>query len=179
MNTVKKLVFVPVALLLLLGTVDQVDAATTGTSDVILEASATAEINIVDASITLTPNQTDYETGYVSAEGASGIDVQVRTNSSTGAVLRVQCADAVPEITLTDLLFKTQTAPIGAGSTAQNTYIAITAADQDLWDATVAVAAYTTIQTDIRVQNLWNYPDPGGAGTTTYTNTLTYSVVVQ
>jgi hypothetical protein len=179
MNAVKKLVSVPVASLLLLSVVGPVDGATTGTSDVILEASSTAEINIVDASITLTPNQTDYETGYVSAEGAAGIDVQIRTNSSTGAILRVQCADAVPEITLTDLLFKTQTAPIGAGATSQNTYTAITAADQDLWDTTVSAPTYTTIQTDIRVQNLWDYPDPGGAGTTTYTNTLTYTVVVQ
>jgi hypothetical protein len=151
-------------------------AATSGTSDVILNAAATAEINIVDASITLNPTQTDYENGYVSAEGAPGIDVQIRTNSSTGAILRVLCADAVPEITLTDLLFKTQTAPGGAG-TSQSTYTAVTAVDQDLWTSTIAEPSWTTIQTDIRVQNLFNYPAAGGG--TNYTNTLTYSVVVQ
>ena len=43
----------------------------------------------------------------------------------------------------------------------------------------MSAPTYTTVQTDIRVQNLWDYSDPGGAGTTTYTNTLTYTVVVQ
>ena len=175
MTTLRKSAIVPLAFLVLLGAATQAYAATSGTSDVILQASATAEINIVDASITLSPNQTDYETGYISAEGAPGIDIQIRTNSSTGAILRVLCADGVPEITLTDLLFKTQTAPGGAGS-SQSSYTAITAANQDLWSTTVA-ASWTTIQTDIRVQNLWNYPDLGGG--TTYTNPLTYSVVVQ
>jgi hypothetical protein len=153
-------------------------AATTGTSDVILEADATVEISITDASITLTPGQVDYEANLISAEGAAGIDVDIRTNSSTGAVLNVKCDDAVPDITLTDLLFKTQTAPGGAG-TSQNTYTAITAADQSLWTTTTTSSSWTTIQTDIRVQNLWDYSDAQGGGTTSYTNTLTYTVVVQ
>ena len=178
MTKLFRIVCVAPALLFALAIVSQGNAATSGTSDVVLEATATAEINIVDASITLTPNQTDYETGYVSAEGANGIDVQIRTNSSTGAVLSVNCSDASPEIALADLLFKTQTAPGGAGS-SQSTYTAITAADQDLWSTTTTSASWTTIQTDIRVQNLWNYPDPGGGGVTTYTNTLTYTVAVQ
>ncbi len=176
MFSMKKIV--PLAALVLVVTAGSVYAATTGTSDVILEASATAQLNIIDASITLTPNQTDYETGYVSAEGAAGIAVDIRTNSSTGAILRVNCGDGSPEITLTDLLFKTATAAGGAGST-QASYTAITAADQDLWSTTTTSPSYTTIDTDIRVQNLWNYSDPGGAGTTSYTNTLTYTVVVQ
>jgi hypothetical protein len=110
--------------------------------------------------------------------GASGIDVRIRTNSSTGAILKVMCADASPEITLTDLLFKTQTAAGGSGTT-QSTFTAITASDQDLWTTTTTSPTYTTIQTDIRVQNLWDYPDPGAGGTTAYTNTLTYTIVVQ
>jgi|GEM_PF-2279353 len=153
-------------------------AATSGTSDVILEADATVEINIVDASVTLTPGQGDYETGYVSAEGASGIDVQVRTNSSTGAVLSVKCTDGSPEITLTDLLFKTQTSPGGAG-TSQSTYTAITGVDQTLWTTTTTSATWSTVQTDIRIQNLWDYADASGGGTTSFTNTLTYTVAVQ
>jgi hypothetical protein len=153
-------------------------AATSGTSDVILQANATVQINIVDASITLSPGQGDYETGYVSAEGASGIDVQIRTNSSTGAILKVKCADASPQIALADVLFKTQTLPGGGGS-RQATYTAITASDQDLWSTTTTSSTYTTIQTDIRVQNLWDYSDPGTPGTTARTNTLTYTIVVQ
>ncbi len=153
-------------------------AATTGNSTVTLEANATVEINIVDSGITLSPGQTDYETGYISGEGASGIDLQIRTNSSTGAVLRVKCSDGSPEITLTDLLFKTATAPGGSGS-SQSTYTAITSSDQDLWSTTTTSSTWTTIQTDVRVQNLWNYTDPSGGGVTDYANTLTYTVVVQ
>ena len=177
MITPRNLATLPIALFALLGAATQSGAATSGTSDVILTATATAEINIVDASITLVPGQSDYETGYISAEGASGIDVQIRTNSSTGAILRVLCADGTPEITLTDLLFKTQTSPGGAG-TSISSYTAITAVDQNLWTTTAATGVtWSTIQTDIRVQNLFNYSDTGG--TTDYTNTLTYSVVVQ
>jgi hypothetical protein len=153
-------------------------AATSGTSDVILQANATVQINIVDASITLSPSQTDYEAGYISAEGAGGIDVQLRTNSSTGAILKLKCADGSPQITLSDLLFKTQTAPGGSGS-SQASYTAITGSDQDLWTTTTTSPAYSTIRTDVRVQNLWNYNDPGTAGTTDRTNTLTYTVIVQ
>jgi len=153
-------------------------AATTGTSDVILQADATAQINIVDASVTLSPGQSDYENTYIAAEGASGIDVQIRTNSSTGAILSVKCSDGSPEITLTDLLIKTQTAP-GGGGTSISSYTAITSSDQDLWTTTTTSASWTTIQTDVKIQNLWNYSDASGGGTTSYTNTLTYTVTVQ
>ncbi len=177
MTTPWKLASVPFAFLALVGASTQARAGTSGNSDAVLHAVATAEISIVDASITLNPSQTDYDAGYVSAEGAPGIDVGIRTNSSTGAILRVLCADATPEIALADLLFKTQTAPGGVG-TSISTYTAITASDQNLWTTTAATgASWTTIQTDIRVQNLFNYPDTGGG--TDYTNTLTYSVVVQ
>jgi hypothetical protein len=165
-------------LVLALGTSHLAFAATSGTSDVILQANATVQIEILDATVTLSPTQTDYEAGYAQVLGASGIDVRIRTNSSTGAILKVMCADASPEITLTDLLFKTQTAAGGSGTT-QSTFTAITASDQDLWTTTTTSPTYTTIQTDIRVQNLWNYPDPGTGGTTAYTNTLTYTIVVQ
>ncbi|MCK4548098.1 MAG: hypothetical protein KAW17_11735 [Candidatus Eisenbacteria sp.] len=153
-------------------------AATSGTSDVVLQAAATVEINIVDASITLTPGQGDYETTYISAEAAAGIDLRIRTNSSTGAVLSVKCTDASPQIALTDLLFKTQTAAGGSGTT-QSTYGAITAVDQTLWTTTTTSATWTTVQTDIRVQDLWDYSDASGGGTTAYTNTLTYTIAVQ
>ncbi len=168
---------VPVAVLAL-GASSPAFAATSGTSDVILQAGATVQIEVLDPSITLTPNQTNYDLGYVDALGAAGIDVRIRTNSSTGAITKVKCADGSPEIALADLLFKTQTAAGGSGTT-QSSFTAITATDQDLWSTTTTSPAYTTIQTDIRVQNLWAYSDPDGAGTTAYTNTLTYTVVVQ
>jgi hypothetical protein len=166
------------ALVLVLGASDWTFAATSGTSDVTLQANATVQVEILDPSITLSPVQGDYEAGYVQALGAAGVDVRIRTNSSTGAILKVKCDDASPQITLTDLLFKTQTAAGGSGST-QGSFTAITASDQDLWSTTTTSPTYTTIQTDIKVQNLWDYPDPGTSGTTAYTNTLTYTIVVQ
>ena len=33
--------------------------------------------------------------------------------------------------------------------------------------------------TDLRIQNLFTYPDPIGAGVTNYTDNLTYTVVAQ
>ena len=86
-------------------------AATSGTSDVILAATAHAKIQIVDASITLTPTTTDYDNEFVEAAGANGLRVNVKTNSSTGMALLVRCDDAAPQIALADLLFKTATAP--------------------------------------------------------------------
>ena len=156
------------------------EAATSGTADVNLEAAATATITIVDASITLSPGQADYEAGYIVAEGAAGIAVQVQTNSSTGMVLSVKCSDGTPEIALADLLFKTQTAAGGSGTT-QAAYTAITAVDQTLWTTTDVQETAFTVDTDIRINNLWTYPDPGddGGAKTTYTDQLTYTVAIQ
>jgi hypothetical protein len=39
--------------------------------------------------------------------------------------------------------------------------------------------AWLTVTTDVRVQNLMNYNDAATAGTTNYTNTITYTVVSQ
>lgn len=153
-------------------------AATSGTSDVNLEASATAEIDISDASVTLSPGQSDYEAGYIVAEGASGIATRVRTNSSTGMVLSIRSDDGTPGIALADLLFKTQTAP-GSGGTSIDDYTAVTGLDQSLWTTTEESPDYTTIDTDIRINNLWEYLDANGGGATTYTTTLTYTVTVQ
>ncbi len=157
---------------------DSSQAATTGTSDVNLEAAATAEIDITDASVTLSPNQANYEAGYVVAEGAAGIATQVRTNSSTGMILSIRSDDLTPGIALADLLFKTQTAA-GTGGSTISSYTAITDTDQSIWTTGEEQPTYTTIDTDIRINNLWNYYDAGGGGTTTYTTTLTYTVSVQ
>jgi len=152
-------------------------AATSGTADVTLSASANAMVDILDATLTLTPNTTDYTNDYVEAVGASGLRVRVKTNSLTGMVLSVRCADATPQIALADLLVKTGTAA-GAGGTTMGSYTAITAANQTLWTTGAVQHAWQTVTTDVRVQNLVNY-DAASAGTTDYTNTLTYSVVVQ
>jgi hypothetical protein len=93
-------------------------------------------------------------------------------------VLKVKCADATPQIALADLLVKTATAA-GTGGATLAAYTAITAADQNLWSTTVAQHPWQTVTTDVRIQNLIGYDDAGTAGTTNYTNTLTYTVVTQ
>jgi len=164
------------ALLALLAVAPVSQAATSGTADVVLAASAHAMVDILDATLTLTPLPTDYDNDFVEATGAAGLRVRVKTNSSTGLLLSVRCADAAPEIALTDLLFKTATAPGGAGI-SQAAYTAMGAADQTLWSTTAVQHTWQTVTTDIRVQNLINYDAPA-VGTTNYTNTLTYSVIV-
>lgn len=153
-------------------------AATSGTSTVTLAATATATINVLDPALTLTPTTTDYDNDFVEATGAAGLRVNVKTNSSTGMVLFVRCADAVPQIQLADLLLRTQT-PAGGGGTTMGTYIPVTAVNQSLWTTTTSQHPWATVTTDVRVQNLFNYDDAITAGATNYTNTLTYSVVVQ
>ena len=154
------------------------NAATSGTSNVTLAASAVALIQIDDAAITLSPNATDYGNDYVEATGAAGIDVEVKTNSTGGLALQVRCADATPQIALADLLVRTATAP-GAGGSSIAAYTAITAANQNLWTTGAVQHTFLVVSTDVRVANLINYNDAAGGGTTGYTNTLTYTVVAQ
>ena len=154
------------------------NAASSGTSNVTLAASATALINVTDPAITLSPTATDYTNNYVEATGASGIHCDVKTNSPGGLALMINCADAAPQIALADLLVRTATAP-GAGGSSIASYTAITAANQNLWTTGAAQHTWFTVATDVRVQNLINYNDAATAGSTNYTNTLTYTVVAQ
>ncbi len=65
------------------------------------------------------------------------------------------------------------------GGSSATTYIAITASDQALWSTGIAQISFIEVDTDIRVLNLFAYPDAMAAGTTNYTNNLTYTVVAQ
>ena len=153
-------------------------AASTGTSAVTLAASASVVLDILDASVTLTPNATDYTNDFVEITGASGLRVRLKTNSTTGCVLSVKCADASPAVALADLRVKTQTAA-GAGGTTMAAYTAITAANQTLWTTGASQNTFLTVTTDIRIVSLFSYPDAISAGTTNYTDNLTYTVVAQ
>ncbi len=153
-------------------------AATTGSSAVTLGASANGILQILDPTFNLIPTAFDYTNDFVEATGAAGLRVRLKSNSSTGCVLYVRCSDASPQIALADLLVKTQTAP-GAGGASITTYTAITASDQALWSTGVAQISFVQVDTDIRVQNLFSYPDAMAAGTTNYTDNLTYTVVAQ
>ena len=135
-----------------------------------------AAIVILDPARTLTPNAADYTNDFVEITGASGVRVQVSTDPGNGLNLFVRCANAAPPIALVDFLVKTATAP-GPGGTTISVYTAITATNQLLWSTTNAPAGSTTVNTDIRIKNLFAYPDPIGAGTTGYTDILTFTVV--
>ena len=172
----KRLLGACISIVALVFLVSGASAATSGTSNVTLAASATSQIVIVDNSVTLTPTSTDYDNDFVQATGANGLRVQVKTNSSGGMVLKVKCADASPQIALSDLLVRTQSAA-GTGGTTMSSFTAISASDQNLWSTTVGQGPWTTVTTDLKIQNLSNYPDAAGGSTTNYTNTLTYTVV--
>jgi len=152
-------------------------AATMGTADVTLVASPHAMIQILDPTLTLTPTSTDYDADFVEAAGASGLRVRVKTNSATGMVLSVRCADASPQIALADLLVRTATGSPSGGPTMSG-YTPITASNQTLWTVGAAQHPWLTVTTDVRVQNLFNY-DAAVLATASYTNTLTYTVVTQ
>jgi hypothetical protein len=153
-------------------------AATSGTSAVTLGASANAVLQILDPTLNLVPTAFDYTNDFVEVTGAAGLRVRLKSNSSGGCVLYVKCTDASPQIALADFLVKTQTAA-GAGGSSQSSYLAITASDQALWSTGVAQIAFLEVDTDIRIQNLFAYPDAMAAGTTNYTDVLTYTVVAQ
>ncbi len=134
-------------------------------------------VQIIDPAMTLSPSGADYDNDYVEAAGAAGLRVRVKTNSTTGLVLSVRCTDASPAIALADLLVKTATAPGGAG-VSMSSYTPIAAGNQTLWTTTGVQHAWQTVTTDVRVKNLLAYDAPA-SGLTSFTNTLTYSVVVQ
>jgi len=128
--------------------------------------------------MTLAPNSTDYANDYVEITGAAGLRVRLKSNSATGCILSVRCADASPQVALANLLVRTQTAA-GPGGTRMSAYTAITAANQTLWTTGAPQSAWLTVTTDIRIQNLMAYPDAIGAGATNYTDNLTFTSVVQ
>ena len=163
------------SLVLALGAVASTSwAATSGTAQVVLAASPNVMVDILDPAVTLSPTPTDYTNDFVEAAGASGLRVRVKTNSSTGMSLLVRCADASPQIALSDLQVRTQTAA-GSGGTTMSSYTNITSSNQTLWTSGVAQHAWYTVTTDVRVNNLVNYNATSGG--TNYVNTLTYTVV--
>jgi hypothetical protein len=113
--------------------------------------------------------------GYVEATGASGIQVDVKSNSVLGMVLLVRCT-GVAQISLSDLLIRTPTSP-GLGGVSMSTYTPISAVDQQLWRSAIHLPGPQRVVTDVRVQNLINYNDAPGGAATNYTNTLTYTVI--
>jgi hypothetical protein len=164
------------ALALTLGWAVAAHAASSGTATVTLAASANAEMQVLDPSLTLSPTATDYDNDYVEATGGAGLRVRVKSNSSAGLTLLVRCSDASPAIALADFLIRTQTAPGAPGSSIAS-YTPVQSTDLVLWSTGSSQKQWLTVTTDVRIQNIGNYSDAAGGGTTNYTNTLAYSVV--
>jgi len=144
-----------------------------------LPTAATAQqttISIQTPTLTLNPTAADYGNGYVEATGASGIQVDVKSNSPLGMTLLVRCT-GVAQIALSDLLIRTPTSP-GPGGVSMSTYTPISTTDQQLWRSAIhLLAGPLRVVTDVRVQNLINYNDAPGGAATNYSNTLTYTVI--
>ena len=161
-----------------LAAVNWAQAATSGQVDVVLNTTAQAEIRIIDTSLLLTPSQADLGAGYITAEGPAGITVQLRSNSSTGAALKLRCADAAPQIALDDFLVRTQTPARGSGI-SQSTYEPVPASDQILWSCDGSLPGWTTVQTDVKIQGLRRYMETTREGDRFLSNTLVFTIVVQ
>ncbi len=141
-------------------------------------AAANLFVQVLTPAVTLAPATVDYDRGYIEAAGVSGIVVRVKTNDPVGMSILVRCADPNPQIALSDLLVRTLTPP-GAGGSSLATYTPILATNQVLWTTGTSVAPFFNVTTDVRIQNIFNYDDAGGAGVTNYTDTLVYTVVSQ
>jgi hypothetical protein len=104
--------------------------------------------------------------------------VQVDAKKGKQLDLFIRCSDASPQIAFSDFLVRTLTDP-GPGGTAMTSYTPIAATDQLLWSDNKFGKAPVTVYTDIRIQDLFAYPDAVGGGTTSYTDNLTFTVVEQ
>ncbi len=134
-------------------------------------ASGASSLAIATSSVTLSPSQPDYEAGYIESTSPSGIEVTVTTDNPSGVVLYIRSDDASPELDFSDLLVKCPT-----GGSAIPSYTPISGTDQSLW-STASPVTDQSVYTDIRVQDVWSYPDSEGGGRTPYVDTLTYTVV--
>jgi len=150
-----------------------------GTGNALIgEASAqTANLVILDNSATLTPTAMDYENDYVEVVGTSGVRINAHSSSPTGMAIYVRCGDAAPQIRLADFLLRTRTPP-GTRGTSMAGYAPVAATNQLLWSTGVQQNGNRRIEVDLRIRNLFGYGDGLGAGTTQYSNTLTFTLFV-
>lgn len=137
----------------------------------------TVDINVLDNTVALNPTAIDYENDYVDATGNRGVRLNVRSTSPNGMAVYVRCGDAAPQIRLPDLMVRTLTPP-GTRGTSMAGYTPLAATNQLLWSTGVVQNGNRRVDVDLRVRNLFGYGDGSGAGTTQYSNTLTFTVFV-
>jgi hypothetical protein len=140
------------------------------------KAGATPFIDIVDSAITLAPTPTDYGNDYVEASGLAGMAIKVKNNATTGLVLMVRLAGGAQGIALGDLLVRTMSPP-GTGGTSLTAYTPLGLTNLNLWSTSVQQGPFFTVDMDVRIRNLFSYGDAAGATTTSYTNTLVFTVI--
>lgn len=141
-------------------------AATEGTSILQLSMSRFAQLNVVTNTLTLTPKDTDMAEGYLEADDA--VEVQVRTNSTAGATLKVYGSVGNPGIALADLLIKS-----GSSGSQVTDWAAIAGnadAAQTIWSVSARQPSWTSVYLSLKIQNLWEYAEG------TYSNTLTFMI---
>lgn len=141
-------------------------AATQGQATVYVNMNKFARLEVLNATYTITPTQTDMENGY--AEALDAITVNVKTNSSSGATLKVYGSAGNPGIALSDLLIKS-----GAPGSQVTEWTAIAGdlqSAQAIWSVNQKPQGWVGVSLSLRVQNLWNYADG------TYSNTLTFVI---
>ena len=136
-------------------------------------AHANGFIQVRDDTESLIPTPADYDDDFVQVNGAFGL--RVKNTGATGLAVLVRCADAAPQIALGDLLLRTPTPP-GAGGSSMFAFTATSVVNQRLWSSGVPQSPFADIRIDVRIRNLFNYGG-GTAGTATYQNTLTFTII--
>lgn len=137
---------------------------------------ADAFVHVTTPNLTLVPSVQDYANDHVDATGSAGVQIKLKTNNPTGLILKVRSSGAGNTILLGDLLVRTLT-PAGAGGAALTSWTPLALTDVNLWSTGVAQGPFAIVGADLRVRNLGNYDDNLGAGFTSYSHTLVFTVV--
>ena len=126
--------------------------------------------------VTLNPGASDYARDYAELTGISGIRLKVKTTVLTGMSVLFRCSDPAPRIALSDLMVRTPTPP-GLAGASLSSFTPVAATNQFLWSSGLSIAPFFYVYADVRIRNLIGYDDAPGGSTTSYTNTLTFTVV--
>ena len=137
---------------------------------------ADAFVHVTTPNLSLVPSVQDYANDYIDATGSAGIQIKVKTSNPAGLILKVRSSGPGNTILLGDLLLRTLT-PAGAGGTALTSWTPLALTDVNLWSTGVAQGPFAIVGADLRVRNLGNYDDNLGAGFTSYSHTLIFTVV--
>lgn len=152
-------------------------AGTSGSVEVILAASAKAEIRIHESAVVLVPDDDDLAVDHVAAEGIDGIEAEIRSNCATGTALNVRLDGGANDLAASDLWFRTRT-PVRDAGVSQQIYTPVRSSDQLVWSSSGSLPEWTAVHTDIRLHNLHQYVTSLRAARS-LSSTLIFTVVTQ